>query len=701
MKRSILVIIGFLLGTIIGAQSIWTGNAAVGNSSDFPGNSAVARAKSSTFPTGTLLRVNNPKTGKFVEVEVIGRLGTPGVLILVEQSAGSVIGLPSDHVFPVRVSPVSTGQARRSMPMVLLDEERSSDPDINPLAAIGDESAILSEGIAPDPDEAAVLEEIEKEPEEDTVPETLALETKIEPEVEDPEEELSDVFVAELNAESEVDSHEDSIESDEDAAVFIEEDLEQTSAGSPRNSGFSRELAGELAEVPVHDYDEAIEGEYREFALTETVVFDDAADETASVPPYEGSVEEKTRFVYGLEEDKTALDTKKGHRDSAEPPPVEDVAVIDEKPHLVDGGPPVHDDDALMIFPPMLDDGLPEADGNSYLVDDLPAETAVMAPIVDDNPPPAEVFTPVKDAETAVMAPIADDNPPPAEVFTPVKDAETAVMAPIADDNPPSAEVFTPVKDAETAVMAPIADDNPPSAEVFTPVKDAETAVVAPVDDNPPSVEVFTPVKDDESLVADGEKDESLVADAEEEAAIPEEHGIYFLTSADLMPPEPEDAAIEDSIDAVEDNAPVENMALAEDSAITDEESLYPAETGILNEDELLSADETSVKEDIDSVEGEIASGQKWIQEFALTPVSLEIGNHYVQIGTYRNIDVLKAAINELKTASPWYPLSYEFSEDKGLYRLLIGPLRPAEKGAVLRTIRSTLTSDAFHYTPP
>ncbi len=704
MKRSIFVIISFTVGCIIGAQSIWTGNATVGDSSDFPGNSVVARAKSSTFPTGTLLSVNNPKTGKSIEVKVIERLGTPGVLILVEQSAGSAIGLPSDHVFPVRVSPVSLDQTRINMPMAFLDDARSADPDINPLATLGDDSAILSEEIKPETEEAVVLdieeEVVVEEAKEYVVPETLVLgdtgepedELEIEPVVEtfdeaageDREEDLSDLYIVGVDAEPEPDvkgdehiiepepevviepepevviEPEPEVVIEPEPEVVIEEDLEQPPVESPRNSGFSQELAGELAEVPVNDNAKAIEGEYREFELPEALISDDATEVATPVSPYEDAIEieEDTRFVYGLEEDKTELDTTQEDRASAESLPIEDV-VIEEEPHLVDDKPPIQDDDSLMVFPPMLDDRLAETDENSYLVDDLPMETTVMAPIVDENPPSAEVFTPTEDDDPTML----DDRL-----------AETDAHPYLVDDLP-----------TETTVMAPIVDDNPPSAEVFTPIKD----------DDP----------DDDPIVADASGDEFAETDAKEEEAIPEEHGIYFLTAADLMPPEhedaaiPEDADIEDSIDVGEDKVP-ENMVLIEDSAITDEESLYSEETSILNEDEFLSTDETVVKKDIDSVEDEIISGPKWIQELSLTPVSLGIGNHYVQIGTYRNVDILKARISELKTTSPWYPLSYEFREDKGVYRLLIGPLRSAEKGVVLRTIRSTLTSDAIHYTP-
>ncbi len=78
-------------------------------------------------------------------------------------------------------------------------------------------------------------------------------------------------------------------------------------------------------------------------------------------------------------------------------------------------------------------------------------------------------------------------------------------------------------------------------------------------------------------------------------------------------------------------------------------------------------------------------------------------GNRYVQIGAYRNKAVLKQTMLNLQDKSPSYPIS--FDEDKTangiLYKLFVGPLRPAEMGVVLSTVRSWGFADAFFYTAP
>ena len=74
----------------------------------------------------------------------------------------------------------------------------------------------------------------------------------------------------------------------------------------------------------------------------------------------------------------------------------------------------------------------------------------------------------------------------------------------------------------------------------------------------------------------------------------------------------------------------------------------------------------------------------------------------YVQIGAYRDPALLNQAALEFTHLAPGYPLSYAADTDESgaVYRLLIGPLQPAERGAVLKTARSSIFPDAFPYTP-
>ena len=153
-----------------GAQSVWSGNASVGLPSDFTAVSSMPQAASNTFPAGTILEVTNPGTGLSVEVEVTGRVASPGVFILIDTDAALSIGLPADLVLPVRVSPKSLGGVEKLTSALNGDSAFTSDIDYNPAAAFADDP-ITAEGppeepVIPEesPEEPAVPEEPEDEP---------------------------------------------------------------------------------------------------------------------------------------------------------------------------------------------------------------------------------------------------------------------------------------------------------------------------------------------------------------------------------------------------------------------------------------------------------------------------------------------------------------------------------------------------------
>ena len=160
-----------------GAQSVWSGNASVGLPSDFTAVSSMPQAASNTFPAGTILEVINPGTGLSVEVEVTGRVTSPGVFILIDTDAALSIGLPADLVLPVRVSPKSLGSVEQLTSGLNGDAAFTSDIDYNPAAAFADSSDIPSDDpitaeeppavpIIPEesPQEPAVPQEPEEEP---------------------------------------------------------------------------------------------------------------------------------------------------------------------------------------------------------------------------------------------------------------------------------------------------------------------------------------------------------------------------------------------------------------------------------------------------------------------------------------------------------------------------------------------------------
>ena len=82
-------------------DSSWEGNAAVVRKGQFA--SAGLFAASDSFPQGTLLQVENPQTGKAVQVTVVERInGKATVFLLLSEQAAAVLGLPSSEVIRVK-----------------------------------------------------------------------------------------------------------------------------------------------------------------------------------------------------------------------------------------------------------------------------------------------------------------------------------------------------------------------------------------------------------------------------------------------------------------------------------------------------------------------------------------------------------------------------------------------------------------------
>jgi len=121
--------IGFLLlslfcSAFLQAESVWTGNAKVGSLLQFPGSREYFRAASNSFPLGTILKVTKPRGRASVEVIVIDRLDSPGIFLLMEMNAAKKIGIPSDYIHPVQVTPIGSSDLEIHVPA---DESGSGD----------------------------------------------------------------------------------------------------------------------------------------------------------------------------------------------------------------------------------------------------------------------------------------------------------------------------------------------------------------------------------------------------------------------------------------------------------------------------------------------------------------------------------------------------------------------------------------------
>jgi len=107
MKSCYTVLIFIAATWSLSAETIWTGNVAVGDISDFPMASDSYQALSNTFPNGTTLKIINPKDSASTEVRVTDRLDSPGVFIVIEEQAATDIGIPHNQVMPIRVIPLT------------------------------------------------------------------------------------------------------------------------------------------------------------------------------------------------------------------------------------------------------------------------------------------------------------------------------------------------------------------------------------------------------------------------------------------------------------------------------------------------------------------------------------------------------------------------------------------------------------------
>ena len=159
MKKIALILLIVLAASVSHAESVWTGNAAVGGTADFPGDSENYRASSNSFPPGTRLQVTNPRGGRSVDVIVTGRLQSPGVFILIEEQAGLNIGLPLDHVVPVRVTPFRDNEDPAIADPGETEGGVSDDTDFNPAASITESDEELKVAEAPAVPEPEAAEE--------------------------------------------------------------------------------------------------------------------------------------------------------------------------------------------------------------------------------------------------------------------------------------------------------------------------------------------------------------------------------------------------------------------------------------------------------------------------------------------------------------------------------------------------------------
>jgi hypothetical protein len=213
MKRRLLVTILLLFVLTAGvlcSDEVWEGNATQIRRGEFETEGLFAASNS--FPKGTVVEVQNIRSGKSVQVTVLKRIGdNPNLFLLLSYQAARELGINSGDVERVRVRIVpdfGSDVYPRSEELT-----SSQDPDINPNVGVPEsppaeaevvqekgesaaETAIVETGISEaaeekrTPEEQLIVEKASRDPQKMLYTSPREGESSISPEVETPEEEV-------------------------------------------------------------------------------------------------------------------------------------------------------------------------------------------------------------------------------------------------------------------------------------------------------------------------------------------------------------------------------------------------------------------------------------------------------------------------------------------------------------------------------
>jgi len=88
-------------------------------------------------------------------------------------------------------------------------------------------------------------------------------------------------------------------------------------------------------------------------------------------------------------------------------------------------------------------------------------------------------------------------------------------------------------------------------------------------------------------------------------------------------------------------------------------------------------------------------------EDFAIPEYKTGDAGKYIQIGAYRSREIFETRVNDIQQSNPDYPLRVAIASENSaqtVYKLLVGPVKPAEIGVVLDTVRRSKFSDAFQF---
>src|SRR6056297_669824 len=162
-------------GTLWAQDSYWEGNVTTAPYGLLPHSGMYAA--SNAFPLDSKVSITHPSDETTIEVRIVARLDRERVVMQVSRDAAQKLGIRENEIITVQVTPVDRED---DLIESSLGQEKpfSADPDLNPSAAVQDDSlALVQEYLAeqpqpeeepePEPEESAAVVQ-ESEPSEET-----------------------------------------------------------------------------------------------------------------------------------------------------------------------------------------------------------------------------------------------------------------------------------------------------------------------------------------------------------------------------------------------------------------------------------------------------------------------------------------------------------------------------------------------------
>lgn len=139
LSPSILVILFVLVAGLLSASPAWEGTAAAGDYGDFPATGLYGASDS--FPAETRVKIENLESGKSVVVQIVKRLNTENLLILLSPEAADELEVEPRSAARVRI--VEKAPEADDTPLFADDLPFHPDPEINPAAEVGDPNQVV------------------------------------------------------------------------------------------------------------------------------------------------------------------------------------------------------------------------------------------------------------------------------------------------------------------------------------------------------------------------------------------------------------------------------------------------------------------------------------------------------------------------------------------------------------------------------